>query len=69
MIPASGRTANTRSLDCARDDRVGEGLPSFARLDSRGRLSPHDFANDRRLTANDGFYSHSIVPGGFEVMS
>ena len=29
-----------------------------------------DFANDQRLMANDGScHSHSIVPGGFDVMS
>ncbi len=36
-------------------------------LDSRGRLSLRDFANDQRLTTL--CHSHSIVPGGLEVMS
>src|SRR5271170_1795868 len=52
-IECAGVRGDARSLDCAPDDKSSAGpherertrlrLPSFARLDSRGRLSPGEY--------------------------
>jgi len=52
---AVGKSCITRDRASLLSSRIIGSLPSCARLDSRGRLSPLLFPNDQRLATNDHY--------------